>query len=156
MSAIATRMWSRRLCRQASLLNTHTRYLHTAILDYVERLTATFDASLVTAILTCTGSEANDIALRMAQAASGKMGIIATDATYHGNTAAVSQLEHAHAADRRPRRPCQAGAGARQLSPSRRDGQRQGLWRRRASGDRFAGEGGHRPVRHHPVSAARQ
>ena len=40
------------LCRQASLLNTHTRYLHTAILDYVERLTATFDASLSTAILT--------------------------------------------------------------------------------------------------------
>ncbi|MBN9221775.1 MAG: aminotransferase class III-fold pyridoxal phosphate-dependent enzyme [Mesorhizobium sp.] len=80
------------LYRQASLLNTHTRYLHTAILDYVERLTATFDASLTTAILTCTGSEANDIALRMAQAASGQMGIIATDATYHGNTTAVSQL----------------------------------------------------------------
>ncbi|QKD00723.1 aminotransferase class III-fold pyridoxal phosphate-dependent enzyme [Mesorhizobium loti] len=80
------------LCRQASLLNTHTRYLHTAILDYVERLTATFDASLSTAILTCTGSEANDIALRMAQATSGQMGIIATDATYHGNTTAVSQL----------------------------------------------------------------
>ncbi|WP_457151797.1 aminotransferase class III-fold pyridoxal phosphate-dependent enzyme [Mesorhizobium sp. P5_C1] len=80
------------LCRQASLLNTHTRYLHTAILDYVERLTATFDATLSTAILTCTGSEANDIALRMAQAATGRMGIIATDATYHGNTAAVSQL----------------------------------------------------------------
>lgn len=80
------------LCRQASLLNTHTRYLHTAILDYVERLTATFDAGLSTAILTCTGSEANDIALRMAQATSGQMGIIATDATYHGNTSAVSQL----------------------------------------------------------------
>lgn len=80
------------LCRQATLLNTHTRYLHTAILDYVERLTATFDASLSTAILTCTGSEANDIALRMAQATSGQMGIIATDATYHGNTTAVSQL----------------------------------------------------------------
>ncbi|TPN40792.1 MULTISPECIES: aminotransferase class III-fold pyridoxal phosphate-dependent enzyme [unclassified Mesorhizobium] len=80
------------LCRQASLLNTHSRYLHTAILDYVERLTGTFDASLSTAILTCTGSEANDIALRMAQAASGQMGIIATDATYHGNTTAVSQL----------------------------------------------------------------
>jgi 4-aminobutyrate aminotransferase-like enzyme len=42
--------------------------------------------------MTCTGSEANDIALRMAQAATGKTGIIATDATYHGNTMAVSQL----------------------------------------------------------------
>ncbi|OCP22530.1 MULTISPECIES: aspartate aminotransferase family protein [unclassified Ensifer] len=80
------------IARQASTLNTHTRYLHEGILDYVERLTATFDHSLDTAILTCTGSEANDIALRMAQAVTGKTGVIATDHTYHGNTAAVSQL----------------------------------------------------------------
>ncbi|CAN7450927.1 aspartate aminotransferase family protein [Rhizobium sp. LjRoot254] len=80
------------ICRQASVLNTHTRYLHEGILDYVERLTATFDKSLDTAILTCTGSEANDIALRMAQAVTGKTGVIATDHTYHGNTTAVSQL----------------------------------------------------------------
>ncbi len=80
------------ITRQASTLNTHTRYLHEGILDYVERLTATFDPSLDTAILTCTGSEANDIALRMAQAVTGKAGVIATDHTYHGNTASVSQL----------------------------------------------------------------
>ena len=80
------------ICRQASTLNTHTRYLHEGILDYVDRLTATFDDSLDTAILTCTGSEANDIALRMAQAVTGKTGVIATDHTYHGNTTAVSQL----------------------------------------------------------------
>lgn len=80
------------ITRQASTLNTHTRYLHEGILDYVERLTATFDASLDTAIMTCTGSEANDIALRMAQAVTGKTGVIATDHTYHGNTTAVSQL----------------------------------------------------------------
>ncbi|MBD9570699.1 aspartate aminotransferase family protein (plasmid) [Ensifer adhaerens] len=80
------------IARQASTLNTHTRYLHEGILDYVERLTATFDKSLDAAILTCTGSEANDVALRMAQAVTGKTGVIATDHTYHGNTAAVSQL----------------------------------------------------------------
>ena len=80
------------ICRQASTLNTHTRYLHNGILDYVERLTRTMDASLDTAIMTCTGSEANDIALRMAEAVTGKRGIVATDATYHGNTALVSQL----------------------------------------------------------------
>ncbi|RWX37619.1 aspartate aminotransferase family protein [Rhizobium leguminosarum] len=80
------------ITRQASTLNTHTRYLHEGILDYVERLTATFDKSLDTAIMTCTGSEANDIALRMAQAVTGKTGVIATNHTYHGNTAAVSQL----------------------------------------------------------------
>ncbi len=80
------------ITRQASTLNTHTRYLHEGILDYVERLTATFDKSLNAAILTCTGSEANDVALRMAQAVTGKTGVIATNHTYHGNTTAVSQL----------------------------------------------------------------
>ncbi|MEY9717513.1 4-aminobutyrate aminotransferase-like enzyme [Sinorhizobium fredii] len=80
------------IARQASTLNTHTRYLHEGILDYVERLTGTFDRHLDTAILTCTGSEANDIALRMAQAVTGNTGVIATNHTYHGNTAAVSQL----------------------------------------------------------------
>ena len=84
------------ICRQASTLNTHTRYLHEGILAYIERLTATMDRSLDTAILTCTGSEANDIALRMAEAVTGKRGIIATDATYHGNTSLVSQLSRSN------------------------------------------------------------
>ena len=84
------------LCRQAATINTHTRYLHDGILDYVERLTATFEDPLKTAILTCTGSEANDIALRMAEAVTGKRGIVATDATYHGNTALVSHLSRSN------------------------------------------------------------
>lgn len=80
------------ICAQAGTLNTHTRYLHDGVLDYIERLTAKFGHGISQVIMTCTGSEANDIALRMAQAATGKTGIIATDATYHGNTMAVSQL----------------------------------------------------------------
>ncbi|MFN3281738.1 MAG: aspartate aminotransferase family protein [Tabrizicola sp.] len=86
----------RAICDQAATLNTHTRYLHEGILDYVERLTATFADPLKTAILTCTGSEANDIALRMAEAMTGKRGIVATDATYHGNTALVSHLSRSN------------------------------------------------------------
>ena len=80
------------ICKQAATLNTHTRYLHEGILNYVERLVATFGENITSAIMVCTGSEANDVALRMAQAATGKTGIIATNHTYHGNTAAVSQL----------------------------------------------------------------
>ncbi len=80
------------ITEQASQLNTHTRYLHEGILDYVERLTGTLAPPLSSAIMTCTGSEANDIALRMVQAMTGRRGMIATDHTYHGNTAAVSQL----------------------------------------------------------------
>lgn len=80
------------IARQAAVLNTHTRYHHDLVLDYIERLTETLGHGISQAIMVCTGSEANDLALRMAQAVTGRTGIIATDNTYHGNTAAVSQL----------------------------------------------------------------
>lgn len=80
------------LCRQAGTLNTHTRYLHENILDYAERLLAKFGDSLNRAMFVCTGSEANDQALRIARLHTGNSGIICTDATYHGNTTAVSKL----------------------------------------------------------------
>ena len=84
------------ICDQASTLNTHTRYLHEGILDYVEALTATFGPRFDSALMCCTGSEANDVALRMAQALTGKTGVIATDHTYHGNTTAVHQLSRSN------------------------------------------------------------
>ena len=84
------------ICDQAGTLNTHTRYLHEGILDYVEALTATFGPTFDTALMCCTGSEANDVALRMAQALTGKTGVIATDHTYHGNTTAVHQLSRSN------------------------------------------------------------
>jgi len=80
------------LAAQAAQLNVHTRYLHDNVVDYAERLTATFDASLDMAVFTCTGSEANDVALRMARTLSGREGIICSNSTYHGNTAAVDEL----------------------------------------------------------------
>jgi 4-aminobutyrate aminotransferase-like enzyme len=80
------------IARQAAILNTHTRYLHPLILDYAERLTARFGHDLGQVLFVNSGSEANDVALRMAQAATGASGYVATDNTYHGNTALVSQL----------------------------------------------------------------
>ncbi len=80
------------IARQAAQLNTHSRYLHEGILDYAERLTARFGHGLTNVLMACTGSEANDVALRMARAVTGGTGMIATDNTYHGNTALVSQL----------------------------------------------------------------
>jgi 4-aminobutyrate aminotransferase-like enzyme len=77
---------------QVATLNTHTRYLHENIVNYAERLTAKFDDSLSMAMLACTGSEANEIALRMARQHTGKQGIIVSDFAYHGNTEAVSEL----------------------------------------------------------------
>ena len=80
------------ISEQAATLNIHTRYLHDGIIEFAERLTAKFQSQLDQVIMVCSGSEANDIALRMAQAMTGKTGIISTDNTYHGNTMAVSQL----------------------------------------------------------------
>lgn len=80
------------IARQSAVLNTHTRYLHEGILDYGERLVGKFGHGLSQMLMTCTGSEANDVALRMAQAVTGNTGLIATDNTYHGNTTAVAQL----------------------------------------------------------------
>ena len=80
------------IAKQAETLNVHTRYLHEAVLDYSERLCATFDDSLSMAILTCTGTESNEIALRMARQHTAKMGIICSNFTYHGNSTAVWEL----------------------------------------------------------------
>jgi len=80
------------LARQAATLNVHTRYLHETIVEYGERLVAKFDPSLSMVIFVCTGSEANDQALRMARLWSGGAGIICTNMTYHGNTSAVDEL----------------------------------------------------------------
>ncbi len=80
------------IAHQAGQLNTHTRYVHEGIVEYGEALTAKFTHGLGSLLMTCSGSEANDVALRMAQAMTGKTGLICTDNTYHGNTAAVSQL----------------------------------------------------------------
>jgi len=80
------------LCRQAGILNSHTRYLDETVVNYAEQLLSTFHPSLQRVFLTCTGSESNELALRIARETTGHMGVIATDFAYHGNTAAVSQI----------------------------------------------------------------
>ncbi len=80
------------IASQTSTLNVHSRYLHDNILNYAEQLTATFDTSLQCVLLTCTGSEANDVAIRMARSATGNKGVIVTDHNYHGNTNEVMSL----------------------------------------------------------------
>jgi 4-aminobutyrate aminotransferase-like enzyme len=78
------------MSRQAGLLNTHTRYLHDGILDYAEALTATLPPELSQVMFTCTGSEANDLAVRVAKYHTGGDGIIVTALAYHGVTSAVA------------------------------------------------------------------
>ena len=80
------------ITQQTAILNTHTRYLHEGIVDYAEALTGTFPAELSQAMFTCTGSEANDLAVRIARFVTGGTGIIATDLAYHGLTSAVAEF----------------------------------------------------------------
>lgn len=91
------------ICEQAGKLNTHTRYLHENVLDYAERLTGKFPEPLDTAMFCCTGSEANELALRIARAATGGEGLIVTDFAYHGNTKAIHEISTEDCpADKRP------------------------------------------------------
>ncbi|CAM3773047.1 Ethanolamine-phosphate phospho-lyase [Pseudomonas reidholzensis] len=78
------------ICEQAQVLNTHTRYIHEGILDYAEKLLATFPAELNHVMFTCTGSEANDLALRIARQYTGGTGVIVTQLAYHGITEQVA------------------------------------------------------------------
>lgn len=80
------------LSRQASKLNTHTRYLHEGVVNFAERLLALFPDALDTAMFTCTGSEANDLALRIAFEATGRRGVIVTENAYHGVTMALADV----------------------------------------------------------------
>ena len=83
---------------QLKKLNTHSRYLNKASHDYAQQLLSTVpdtrsdylnDPRL---LMTCTGSEANDVALRLAFLASGAQGVIVSEAAYHGNTYLVNQV----------------------------------------------------------------
>jgi 4-aminobutyrate aminotransferase-like enzyme len=78
--------------QQMSTLNTHTRYLHRGIVDYSERLLATMPKEVDQVMYACTGSEVNDLALRVAEIYTGAKGVIVTRDAYHGNTAAVMAI----------------------------------------------------------------
>ena len=80
------------IARQASVLNTHTRYLHETVLDCAEALLATMPGEPGHVMFTCTGSEANDLALRIAQTHTGGTGVVVTSHAYHGVTHAIAQL----------------------------------------------------------------
>jgi 4-aminobutyrate aminotransferase-like enzyme len=80
------------MTRQQATLNVHSRYLHEGIIEFAERLTALHGRGIESVVFSCTGTEANEVALRMARVATGKRGIVCTNATYHGNSEAVGAM----------------------------------------------------------------
>ena len=83
------------IAAQQATLNVHSRYLHEGIVSFAERLVALHHDGIESAVISCTGTEAVEVAMTMARIATGRRGVIATNATYHGNSEAVIALRHA-------------------------------------------------------------
>jgi 4-aminobutyrate aminotransferase-like enzyme len=77
---------------QMRILNTNTRYLHETIVRYAERLTALLPDHLEVCYFVNSGSEANELALRLARAATGRPDVAAVDVAYHGNTQRLVEI----------------------------------------------------------------
>lgn len=80
------------ISRQAGLLNTHTRYLHENVLALSERLISRLPDGAWHAMYACSGTEANDLALRIARAVTGNEGVVVTSFAYHGHSIAIYPL----------------------------------------------------------------
>jgi 4-aminobutyrate aminotransferase-like enzyme len=77
---------------QLAAVNVNTRYVQESLVDYAERLLATFPEELSKLSLACSGSEANDLAMRVARFHTGGDGIIVTRWAYHGITSEVARF----------------------------------------------------------------
>jgi 4-aminobutyrate aminotransferase-like enzyme/Ser/Thr protein kinase RdoA (MazF antagonist) len=77
---------------QMRVLNTNTRYLHDNLAQFAERLTATLPAPLRICYFVNSGSEANELALRLARTHTRRRDVIVLDAAYHGNTTTLVEI----------------------------------------------------------------
>ncbi len=78
--------------KQMAELNTNTRYLHDYLVEYAEKLTAKFPEPLSVCYFVNSGSEANDLALRLARNFTGQKDVIVIDSAYHGTTTADIEI----------------------------------------------------------------
>ena len=77
---------------QMAILNTNTRYLHDTIVEYAEMLTTTLPDPLSVCFFVNSGSEANELALRLAQAYTDATDVIVIDHAYHGHTSSLIEI----------------------------------------------------------------
>ena len=77
---------------QMALLNTNTRYVYPGLTDYLERLAATLPEPLSVGFLVNSGSEANELALRLARCHTGVRDVVVVEGAYHGNTGQLVDL----------------------------------------------------------------
>jgi 4-aminobutyrate aminotransferase-like enzyme len=82
----------RAVAEQLALLNTNMRYLHDAALRYAERLAARLPPPLEVCYLLNSGSEANELALRLARAHTGRTDVVVLEGGYHGHTTTLIEI----------------------------------------------------------------
>ena len=80
------------MAEQQATINVHNRYLHEGIVRFAERLTGLHHDGIESVVFSCSGTEANEVAIQMARIVTGNRGLICTDATYHGNSELVDSL----------------------------------------------------------------
>lgn len=88
------------LAGQAATLNTNTRYLHENIVELSEKIAAKMPGDLGVCMFVCTGTEANDLATRIARAVTGNYGMLVSEYGYHGNSTLVYTLSTADSEER--------------------------------------------------------
>ncbi len=88
------------LHEQAARLNTHTRYLHENVIELSENIAAKMPGDLSVCLFVCTGTEANDLATRIARTVTGNEGMLVSEYSYHGNSTLVYTLSTADSDDR--------------------------------------------------------
>jgi 4-aminobutyrate aminotransferase-like enzyme len=84
----------RAMAQQQSVVNVHSRYLHDGIVTFAERLSGLCHDGIESVVFSCSGTEANEVALQMARVVTGKRGFICTDATYHGTSELVGSMSY--------------------------------------------------------------
>jgi 4-aminobutyrate aminotransferase-like enzyme len=80
------------ISHQQRTLNVNSRYLHEGVVAYAERLAVLHCSRIESFVFSCSGTEANEVAIQMARLATGRRGILCTNAAYHGNSDLVGRL----------------------------------------------------------------
>lgn len=80
---------------QALKLNTHTRYLHENVIELAETVAETLPGDLEICLFTCSGTEAAELAMRIARVVTGNTGAIVMENSYHGNSKLIGEMSTA-------------------------------------------------------------
>jgi len=80
------------MAEQQATVNVHSRYLHEGIVTFAERLAGLNHDGIESVVFSCSGTEANEVAIQMARIVTGNRGLVCTDTTYHGNSELIDSL----------------------------------------------------------------